>query len=96
MKQEMKLIEARVHGKVQGVFFRASTQQKAEELGLTGYVQNERDGTVFLEAEGTPDKLEQLITWLHTGPKYARVEKVEVKEQDELNGFEKFEQRRQV
>ena len=50
MKQEKKHIEARIHGKVQGVFFRASTQEKAEELGLTGYVLNERGGTVYLTA----------------------------------------------
>ncbi len=94
MKQEKKHIEARIHGKVQGVFFRASTQEKAEELGLTGYVLNERGGTVYLEAEGAPDKLEKLVTWLHKGPEHARVDKVEVKELHKLNGFEKFEQRR--
>jgi acylphosphatase len=94
MTQEKKHIEARVHGKVQGVFFRASTQEKAEELNLTGYVQNEHDGSVYLEAEGNPDKLEKLVSWLHKGPEHARVDKVEVKELDSLTGFRKFEQRR--
>lgn len=84
----------RVHGKVQGVFFRASTQEKAQELGLTGFVQNEPDGTVYLEAEGDATALEKLRQWAHEGPRRAKVEKVEAEEQQELQGFEKFEQRR--
>ncbi len=84
----------RVHGKVHGVFFRVSTVEKAEELGLTGFVQNERDGTVYMEAEGAPEALQKLEQWAHEGPKRARVEKVEVEEKEELNGFGKFEQRR--
>ncbi len=84
----------RVHGKVHGVFFRASTQEKAEELGLTGFVQNEADGTVYLEAEGDAQALEMLKAWAHVGPRAAQVEKVIVKELDELEGFVKFEQRR--
>jgi acylphosphatase len=94
MTQGKKHIEARIHGKVQGVFFRASTQEKAQKLGLSGYVQNEPDGTVYLEAEGRPEMLEKLVSWLHKGPEHARVEKVEVKELDGLTGFRKFEQRR--
>lgn len=84
----------RVHGKVQGVFFRASTKDKAQELGLKGFVKNEEDGTVYIEAEGTPEALEQLKLWAHEGPSRARVEKVEVQQLSELTGFEKFEQRR--
>lgn len=94
MSSNIKRIALRVHGKVQGVFFRASTQQKAEELGLTGFVQNERDGTVYLEAEGDTDALKQLEQWAHQGPSSARVEKVEVAEKKDLAGFSKFEQRR--
>ncbi len=84
----------RVYGKVHGVFFRASTQEKAEELGLTGFVQNEADGTVYLEAEGDAQALEMLKAWAHVGPRMAQVEKVEVEQLDGLEGFEKFEQRR--
>lgn len=90
----MKHISIRVHGKVQGVFFRASTQEKAQELGLTGFVKNEKDGTVYIEAEGEPEALKQLEQWTHDGPSRARVEKVDVKEIDEMVGFGKFEQRR--
>lgn len=84
----------KVYGKVQGVFFRASTQEKAQQLGLKGFVRNEKDGTVYMEAEGEPIALEQLEAWAHKGPARARVEKVEVKDLDELAGFEEFEQRR--
>ena len=89
-----KHIAIRVHGKVHGVFFRASTQEKAEELGLTGFVQNDPDGTVYLEAEGEPQALKKLEQWVHQGPKRARVEKVEVEEKKELKDFDGFEQRR--
>lgn len=90
----MKRVSMRVHGKVQGVFFRASTQEKAEELGLTGFVQNEDDGTVYLEAEGNPSALQELEAWAHKGPEQARVEKVEVEEQEGLAEFSGFRQRR--
>lgn len=94
MSNNYKRVSMQVYGKVQGVFFRASTQKKARELGLTGFVQNEPDGTVYLEAEGDPETIKQLEAWAHHGPERARVEKVEVKELDGLVGFKKFEQRR--
>ncbi len=92
--KDRKRVAMRVHGKVQGVFFRASTQGKALELGLNGFVQNEPDGTVYLEAEGAPEALKALETWAHQGPDHARVEKVEVEEKEGLKGFDRFEQRR--
>ena len=93
-KASKKHITIRVHGRVQGVFFRASTQEKAQELGLAGFVQNQPDGTVYLEAEGDTEALKKLEQWVRQGPRHARVEKVEVKEKEELEGFEGFEQRR--
>lgn len=87
-------VSMRVYGKVQGVFFRASTQDKAQQLGLKGFVQNEADGTVYLEAEGEPDVLKQLEEWAYKGPSHARVKKVEVEVLEGLAGYEKFEQRR--
>ncbi|TXK37778.1 acylphosphatase [Pontibacter qinzhouensis] len=83
-------IAIRVHGKVQGVFFRESTKDKARELGLTGFVQNKPDGTVYIEAEGTPEALKQLEEWAHKGPSRARVEQVEVQQLESLTGFEQF------
>lgn len=94
MNKNIKRVSMKVYGQVHGVFFRASTQEKAEELGLKGFVKNERDGTVYLEAEGEPEALQILEAWVHVGPAQAQVKKVEVQEFTELAGFEKFEQRR--
>ncbi|MFD2999918.1 acylphosphatase [Pontibacter toksunensis] len=87
-------ISIRVYGKVHGVFFRASTKEKALELGITGFVQNEEDGTVYMEAEGSPSALKQLEQWAHEGPRRAKVEKVEVKEMEGLAGFKEFKVKR--
>lgn len=76
----MKRIYAKVTGKVQGVFYRASTRDVAENLRLNGWVRNMPDGSVELEAEGPEDKINQLIDWLHHGPQYAIVEKVKIEE----------------
>lgn len=84
-----KHITIKISGKVQGVFFRASTKEKADELGLKGLVRNERDGTVFIEAEGEEDVLSNFIFWCHRGPRLAKVEQCEVIE-SEIKGFNEF------
>ena len=89
----MKHVKIRVHGKVQGVYFRASTMDTALELGITGFVRNEPDGSVYIEAEGSPEAVEGLIIWCNTGPPRARVEKVEITEGDPVH-FGRFELRR--
>lgn len=85
--------DIRVYGKVQGVWYRASTRQKAEELGLTGFVQNMPDGSVYIEAEGPKDRLDALVAWCHEGPPLARVARVEVQE-GPVKGFSDFVIRR--
>lgn len=79
-----------VKGKVQGVFYRASTQAKAKELGLSGWVKNEEDGSVLIEAEGEEQKLEKLLEWCRQGPGAAIVNDVEFEEVEPqgVNGFE--------
>ncbi|MGD8742905.1 MAG: acylphosphatase [Granulosicoccaceae bacterium] len=62
-----------VSGRVQGVFFRAGTQEVAEQLGLKGWVRNLADGRVELEACGGADQLQQLQEWLWQGPPHARI-----------------------
>ena len=62
-----------VHGKVHGVYFRASTRAKALEFCLTGWVRNLSNGTVEVHAEGSRDSLDQLIKWCQTGPASAKV-----------------------
>ncbi|MCK9537775.1 acylphosphatase [Dokdonella sp.] len=66
-----------VSGHVQGVFFRASTRERALALGLTGHASNLPDGRVEVVASGTPDALALLEAWLQEGPPAARVEHVE-------------------
>lgn len=65
-----------VSGRVQGVYYRASTQRRAEALGLTGWVRNLPDGRVELVAMGPERALEELREWLWQGPPQARVAEV--------------------
>ncbi|MFX1402151.1 MAG: acylphosphatase, partial [Promethearchaeota archaeon] len=73
----MKKIIIKVYGLVQGVFFRYTTRKFARKLGLTGYVKNMSDGSVYIEAEGPENKLYELLEYSKIGPKYAEVENVE-------------------
>ena len=66
-----------VSGRVQGVFFRASTRDAARALGLAGYARNLDDGRVEVVAQGSEDAIESLRAWLHDGPPQARVDQVE-------------------
>ena len=62
-----KNVHLRISGKVQGVWYRASTQTAAEELGLCGYVKNEPDGSVVAEAEGSEESIAAFIRWCREG-----------------------------
>jgi acylphosphatase len=75
---EIERVRLRVTGIVQGVFFRASTRERAVALGLSGWVRNAPDGAVELEAQGDAAQVEALIAWCHQGPPAARVDGVEV------------------
>lgn len=80
-----------ITGKVQGVYFRAHTIKKAEELGgLTGYVANESDGSVTVVIEGPENKVNDLIDWCHSGPSTAYVEKVMTEKQSYTGEYEEF------
>jgi acylphosphatase len=70
----------RVRGRVQGVWFRASTAERASALGLAGRAENCADGTVLVHAAGSAAALAELVAWLHRGPPMARVDAVEVEE----------------
>lgn len=75
---ELKGIKCIVTGKVQGVFYRASTKDKADGLNLKGWVRNLPDGSVELEAVGRPESLKKLLEWLWIGPELSKVTNVEV------------------
>ena len=77
MSQEIKNIQITVSGRVQGVGFRWSAVNKAEQLGIKGFVRNMYDGSVFIEAEADEISLDHFSIWCHKGPSFARVEKVD-------------------
>lgn len=71
-----------IEGEVQGVNFRAMVAQKAHELGVAGFVRNEKDGSVTLVAQG--ERKEDLLAWIKKGPGFSRVEEMrKVGEEDE-------------
>jgi len=88
-----KAAQLKISGIVQGVFFRQSTQEKATELKIAGWVRNCEDGAVELEAEGEEDALALFVQWCHRGPQRAVVRKVEIKN-IELQNHKRFEVRR--
>jgi len=65
-------------GRVQGVWYRASTQERAVGLGLRGWVRNLPDGRVEVLAQGPADRIQALIDWCYQGPPLARVERIDV------------------
>ena len=69
-------LHAQISGRVQGVYFRDTTQREATRLELTGWVKNKADGSVEVLAEGPQPQLETLLQFLNVGPTHARVEKV--------------------
>jgi acylphosphatase len=91
---EVEAMTRRIHvlvsGRVQGVFFRANTQEVAQRLGLSGYVQNLPDGRVEVVAEGNEEALRKLIEWCREGPPLARVERVEVRWENPTGAFTGF------
>lgn len=86
----MKHLDIRVTGRVQGVFFRASTRETAEAIGVKGTVRNEADGSVFIEAEGDEEQLRRFLQWVRLGPPGALVEDVSTRE-GPTRGFDRFE-----
>ena len=83
-------IHAIIHGRVQGVFFRAFTQQNAHRLNLKGWVRNRADGTVEVVAEGLTDDLIEFERSLNAGPPGSRVDKVELTKEVSTGEFEYF------
>jgi acylphosphatase len=89
MGNEVRHYDIKVFGKVQGVFYRAKTSEVANELNIKGKVRNEKDGSVYIEAEGPQDKLNRFIEWCQQGPKDAEVERIETSEKG-IVGFDSF------
>ncbi|GAB1385380.1 hypothetical protein MASR1M59_05280 [Melaminivora sp.] len=70
----------RVHGRVQGVYYRQTTVETAQRLGLQGWVRNRSDGTVQAWVQGQAEAVQALIAWAHQGPPAAQVEQVQIEE----------------
>lgn len=79
-----------ISGRVQGVFFRASTRQKAEQIGINGWVKNTSDGKVEAVFEGDEQKVNKMINWCRQGPDLANVEDVKVEDKDSSEGYSGF------
>ena len=79
-----------ISGKVQGVGFRAFTKQRADELGVKGWVKNLLDGRVEAVMQGAPDSIEKLLATVRKGPRSSRVEGVEVKDEKIAEEYHDF------
>jgi len=73
---EISAFSARIEGRVQGVGFRYTCMNEGQSLGISGWVRNTPSGDVEVWAEGTKEKLETFLQWLHRGPPGARVDTV--------------------
>jgi acylphosphatase len=87
----MPSLQLQVTGRVQGVGYRASAQQQARKLGLSGFVRNQPDGSVYVEVTGSQPQVEKMIRWCQQGPPMARVVTVTVTEVAEDLTQEGFE-----
>jgi acylphosphatase len=86
----MKHLQITISGRVQGVGFRWGVLQKAKKFGIVGFVRNEADGSVYIEAEGEDEQLEKLVAWCGKGPFFGRVDGINVLESPCV-GFLSFE-----
>lgn len=88
-KEQMVRYMIKVSGRVQGVFYRASTKETADKLGIKGWIRNEPDGSVLIEAEGTPQQMDAFVMWCRQGPQFAHVKQVN-QEEKPVQGFQDF------
>jgi acylphosphatase len=86
----MKHYNIRVQGHVQGVGFRYAAKRAAEIYNVKGFVRNEPDGSVYIEAEGESFSLEMYLDWCRKGPGYGRVDRV-FHTASAVQGFPKFD-----
>ncbi len=92
--ERQQRLHATLHGRVQGVTFRATARQQATELGLTGWIRNNADGTVETIAEGSHENLSAFVDFLHEGPPAASVSKVDTIWKKADGEFDSFSIRR--
>lgn len=88
--KEAARVHLKVNGRVQGVYFRASTVEEARRLRLTGWVMNCPDSSVEVVAEGKREQLEKLVSWCRSGPPGARVREVRAEWEASKEEFQSF------
>jgi acylphosphatase len=89
-EHQIQRLEANIRGRVQGVGFRYFVRQEATELGVSGWVSNQQDGSVLVVAEGFRGALDDLLSALEAGPRGARVDRVDARWSDargDVRGF---------
>lgn len=84
--------QLRIHGKVQGVYYRGSMREAAARLGITGWVRNRLDGTVEAVVQGDPESVATILRWAERGPAAAKVERVDASEVEAAESFHEFSQ----
>jgi acylphosphatase len=88
---EAKRVRIRIHGRVQGVFYRHNAAQKAERFGVKGWVRNHPDGSVEALLEGKEQAIQQMIKWCKEGPSGAIVEKMDLTWEPYKGEFHNFQ-----
>jgi acylphosphatase len=83
-------VHLKINGRVQGVYFRASTVAEAQHLGVTGWVRNRPDGSLETVAEGSRAKIDEFIAWCRHGPSGAQVRQFDVSWQEPTGEFDGF------
>lgn len=86
----MKALHLTIYGRVQGVWFRASTREQAQILGVSGWVRNKADGAVEVFTQGSQQSVDRLLQWCRQGPPGAYVERVDVEDAVRDDGIEGF------
>lgn len=89
-KKEKVRVHALISGKVQGVFFRGSAKEKAEKLGISGWIKNLRDGRVEAIFEGDKENINKMIEWAKKGPIGAKIEDFNLSWEDYKGDFSEF------
>lgn len=91
MTDGLKALRINVTGRVQGVGFRYTAQQKAARLGLTGWVRNEHDGSVEMHCEGSTECIEAMLDWLGAGgPSYSRIDYMQKTPAKAMGTYQRF------
>ncbi len=89
-----KTVHVYIKGKVQGVWFRATTREQAEKLGINGWVRNMNDGRVEALFEGQAENVDKIVDWCHQGSPLANVKDVKVQELEKPVGCSDFKVKR--